>query len=70
MRTEENCCNDTGKDFLKRFQGTIKKSLSQTALQEREDLEQELYIKIFEKTKNLSFRENAPSFWELLRKNH
>lgn len=41
----------------------IQKSLSQTALQEQDDLEQELYIKIFQKIKNLNFREEAPSFW-------
>ncbi|MBD8589758.1 hypothetical protein IFT92_18355 [Peribacillus simplex] len=54
---------------FRKLEGTIKRALSQTALQERGDLEQELYIKVFEKTKNLNFKEEAPSFWELLKKN-
>ncbi|HHY71958.1 MAG TPA: hypothetical protein GX497_01775 [Bacillus bacterium] len=65
--TKENCYS-LEQDNLKRFEKVIKKSLYQTALQEREYLEQELYIKLFEKMKNLNFREEAPSFWGLFEK--
>ena len=50
-------------EFLKKFEIPIKRALFQTNLQEREDLEQELLLKIFLKSKNLSFKENAPEFW-------
>ncbi|MEC1716481.1 hypothetical protein [Schinkia azotoformans] len=62
-------CYSLEQDNLKRFEKVIKKALYQTAPQEREDLEQELYIKLFEKMKNLNFREEAPSFWGLFEKN-
>lgn len=70
---EENCCcylvqDNFNKDNLIIFEKAIKKSLYQTSPQEREDLEQELYIKLFVKMKSLNFREDAPSFWGLLKK--
>lgn len=69
LKIEEACSSCNNEDCFRKLEGTIKRALSQTALQERGDLEQELYIKVFEKTKNLNFKEEAPSFWELLKKN-
>ncbi|WP_207117990.1 hypothetical protein [Peribacillus simplex] len=69
MKIEEACSSCNIEVCFRKLEGTIKRALSQTALQERGDLEQELYIKVFEKTKNLNFKEEAPSFWELLKKN-
>ncbi|MEY9980602.1 hypothetical protein [Lysinibacillus sp. RC79] len=68
MKKDETCNENIENDYLKIYKKHIKQSLSQTALQERADLEQELYIKIFQKMKSLNFREEAPSFWDFFTK--
>ncbi|MBJ8056603.1 hypothetical protein JDS87_33490, partial [Bacillus cereus] len=47
------------------FTPMIKKKLQNTAYQEREDLEQELYIKLIEKVDWLIYQE-GPGFWEFI----
>jgi predicted component of type VI protein secretion system len=47
------------------FEFKIKKSLRHTSHQEREDLEQEIKLKIVEKVQTVNFKE-PPSFWWLL----
>lgn len=52
-------------NILEEFQPKIKKSLKNTNFQDREDLEQEINIKIIEKLTTVKF--NAPpSIWDLL----
>lgn len=48
------------------FDSKIKKCLYQTNLSEREDLSQEIKLKIIEKLMFIEFRD-FPSFWELLK---
>lgn len=48
------------------FQPKIKKSLRETSFQDREDLEQEINMKIIEKMNTVKFRE-SPSFWSFLK---
>jgi hypothetical protein len=50
---------------LQLLEPKIKKSLSQTSYQEREDLEQEIKLKMIEKYHNHKFNE-APKFWDLI----
>lgn len=52
--------------ILNDFQPKIKKSLNKTPFQDREDLEQEINVKIIEKLNSVEFQEN-PSFWSLLK---
>lgn len=63
MKKVETCYKDIENNYFEIYKKHIKRSLSQTALQERDDLEQEIYIKIFQKIKTLDFKEEAPSFW-------
>ncbi|MES5395736.1 sigma-O factor regulator RsoA [Bacillus amyloliquefaciens] len=51
--------------LISRFSPMIKKKLSNTSYQEREDLEQELKIKIVEKADMLLCQE-VPGFWEFI----
>ncbi|MCZ4248093.1 sigma-O factor regulator RsoA [Bacillus amyloliquefaciens] len=51
--------------LISRFSPMIKKKLSSTSYQEREDLEQELKIKIVEKADMLLCQE-VPGFWEFI----
>lgn len=53
-------------DYINRFERAIKKAVYQTGVHEREDLEQELYLKIFEKMGQIDFRDEAPNFWDLI----
>lgn len=64
----EKCNQFLALEFYRRYEEAIKRALSQTTFQEREDLQQELYIKIFEKSRDLNFREEAPKFWEYFEK--
>ncbi|MCR6525380.1 hypothetical protein [Lysinibacillus capsici] len=68
MEKNNRGCYDCFEDYLKKFEVSIRRALYQTPLSEREDLKQELHIKIFEKTRNIDFREEAPSFWSVLEK--
>ncbi len=56
-------------DILKRFNPQIKKVLKNTSYQEREDLEQEIKVKILEKVNSLNI-ESPPGFWEFIKKNN
>ncbi len=63
---EENCCH-CFEYYMEKYKLAIKHSLSQTAYQYRDDLEQELYILLFKKTQNIDnidFKQKAPSFWK------
>lgn len=51
--------------ILQDFQPKINKSLQNTFFQDREDLEQEIKIKIIEKLATTKFNK-GPSLWELL----
>lgn len=54
--------------ILKKLEPKIKKSLKQTTIQDRENLEQELVMKVLKVT--YSFDTNkVPGFWEFLNKN-
>ncbi|MGG0051548.1 sigma-O factor regulator RsoA [Bacillus atrophaeus] len=68
-RSHENHNNKTDAEEIERliagFSPMIKKKLRNTSFQEREDLEQELKIKIFEKADMLLCQE-APGFWEFI----
>ena len=68
MDKDNHGCYECFEDYLKKFEGSIRKALYQTSLNEREDLKQELHIKIFEKIRNTNFREEAPSFWSIIDK--
>lgn len=52
-------------DILEIFRPRIKKSLYNTSFQEREDLEQEIALKIFEKLSILQSLE-VPTFFEFI----
>lgn len=52
-------------EIIESFNGKIKQSLTHTSYQERDDLEQEIKLKIIEKLYTVEFRE-APSFWNFL----
>ncbi|MEG7282626.1 sigma-O factor regulator RsoA [Bacillus sp. 0909A] len=47
------------------FSPMIRKKLSNTSYQEREDLEQELKIKMFEKA-DMLLCQDVPGFWEFI----
>ncbi|MCY9110957.1 sigma-O factor regulator RsoA [Bacillus atrophaeus] len=68
-RLYENHNNKTYAEEIERliagFSPMIKKKLRNTSFQEREDLEQELKIKIFEKADMLLCQE-VPGFWEFI----
>ncbi|MGE1115671.1 hypothetical protein ACQJ0K_28525 [Priestia megaterium] len=68
MLIDEKNCVDSYCQYYKEFEEPIKRSLSRTSLQEREDLEQEILLKIFQKAKNLSFKKEAPKFWDFFDK--
>lgn len=52
-------------EIIESFNGKIKQSLTHTSYQDRDDLEQEIKLKIIEKLNTVEFRE-APSFWNFL----
>ncbi|AIM16332.1 MULTISPECIES: hypothetical protein [Neobacillus] len=60
-----DCYNFNLEILLQLLEPKIKKSLSQTSYQEREDLEQEIKLKMIEKYHNHKFNE-APKFWDLI----
>ena len=59
----ENHYNEESLLFIENFSPKIKQCLHQTSYQEREDLEQEIKLKIIEKLATVEFQE-APSFWD------
>jgi hypothetical protein len=53
-------------DLLEDFQYKISYSLHNTSFHERQDLEQELKMKIIEKMMYLNLETSIPGFWEFL----
>ncbi|MCM3358151.1 hypothetical protein [Psychrobacillus sp. MER TA 171] len=69
---EPNCCYTDEilyLELIKEFRPKIKKSLQNTPVQEREDLEQEIMIKIYEKM-NFIQSLKAPNFFEFIEENN
>ncbi len=62
---EDKMTNGEMEELIETFTPMIKKKLQNTAYQEREDLEQELYIKLIEKVDRLIYQE-GPGFWEFI----
>lgn len=52
--------------LLQQFESSIKKSLYQTSYNHREDLNQELNIKILDAVRDYNF-DKCPGFWEFIR---
>ncbi|MED4271274.1 helix-turn-helix domain-containing protein [Geobacillus stearothermophilus] len=52
-------------EILEKFEGKIQKILSQTIYKERDDLAQEIRLKIIEKLNTLEFSD-IPSFWSFI----
>ncbi|MCS0824653.1 hypothetical protein NX029_11790 [Cytobacillus firmus] len=62
---KEDCCTKEIKEILVLFEPKIRKTLLQTAVQDREDLAQEMRLKLIEKYRNIQFHK-APKFWDLV----
>ena len=58
----QNNMNEEMLIIIENFTPKIKQCLHQTSYQDREDLEQEIKLKIIEKLTTKEF-ENTPSFW-------
>ncbi|KFN03478.1 hypothetical protein D0U04_14625 [Bacillus clarus] len=52
-------------EIIDEFSSLIKRKLRNTSFQEREDLEQELKIKIWDKV-NILMEQEVPGFWEFV----
>ncbi|ANB57049.1 response regulator [Anoxybacillus sp. B7M1] len=65
---KNQCSPEEIVQILEQFEGKIQKNLKQTAYQEREDLAQEIRLKIIEKLINLEFSETL-SFWSFIENN-
>ncbi|MFJ7981372.1 hypothetical protein ACIQ1D_13905 [Lysinibacillus xylanilyticus] len=63
MATFENQHNEEALKIIENFIPKIKLCLHNTDYQEREDLEQEIKLKIIEKLATVRFQD-APSFWD------
>lgn len=59
----ENRYNEETLTIIENFIPKIKQCLHNTDFQEREDLEQEIKLKIIEKLATVEFQ-GAPSFWD------
>lgn len=53
-------------DILNDFQVKINYNLQKVPANDRDDLEQEIKLKIIEKVNNLLVKNNTPGFWEFL----
>jgi hypothetical protein len=63
----ENACDDkVWEDLIGDFQPKINYNLQKVPFHERDDLEQEIKIKIIEKVSMLITDEQTPGFWEFL----
>ncbi|KKB75445.1 sigma-O factor regulator RsoA [Bacillus sp. FSL M8-0052] len=61
-----NLSNDRDfEEWLETFMPMIRNKLKNTSFQEREDLEQELKIKIYEKA-DMLLCQDVPGFWEFV----
>ncbi|MGE8036775.1 hypothetical protein B1B04_10570 [Lysinibacillus sp. KCTC 33748] len=65
MAILENRYNEETLTIIENFIPKIKQCLHNTDFQEREDLEQEIKLKIIEKLATVDFQD-APSFWDIL----
>lgn len=65
---KSKCSPEEIVEILEQFEGKIQKNLKQTAYQEREDLAQEIRLKIIEKLTTLDFSETL-SFWSFIENN-
>lgn len=65
MAILENQYDEETLTILENFMPKIKQCLHNTDFQEREDLEQEIKLKIIEKLATVDFQD-APSFWDFL----
>ncbi|MFJ3389701.1 MULTISPECIES: hypothetical protein [unclassified Lysinibacillus] len=63
MTILENQYNEETLTIIENFIPKIKQCLHNTDFQEREDLEQEIKLKIIEKLATVEFQD-APSFWD------
>ena len=63
MAILENQYNEETITIIENFIPKIKQCLHNTDFQEREDLEQEIKLKIIEKLATVEFQD-APSFWD------
>ncbi|TQR31745.1 hypothetical protein C7Y47_14110 [Lysinibacillus sphaericus] len=63
MAILENQYNEDTLTIIENFIPKIKQCLHNTDFQEREDLEQEIKLKIIEKLATVEFQD-APSFWD------
>lgn len=63
MAILENQYNEETLTIIENFIPKIKQCLHNTEFQEREDLEQEIKLKIIEKLATVEFQD-APSFWD------
>ncbi|UPW82626.1 hypothetical protein [Lysinibacillus sp. Ag94] len=63
MAILENQYNEEALTIIENFIPKIKQCLHNTEFQEREDLEQEIKLKIIEKLATVEFQD-APSFWD------
>jgi len=63
MAILENRYNEETLTIIENFIPKIKQCLHNTDYQEREDLEQEIKLKIIEKLATVEFQD-APSFWD------
>ncbi|MEI3612435.1 hypothetical protein [Pseudogracilibacillus sp. SO30301A] len=63
----ENIYDDKNwEDILDDFQVKINYNLQKVHANDRDDLEQEIKLKIIEKINNLLEKSNTPGFWEFL----
>ncbi|MEB3752715.1 helix-turn-helix domain-containing protein [Geobacillus icigianus] len=65
---KNQCSPEEIVQILEQFEGKIQKNLKQTAYQERDDLAQEIRLKIIEKLINLEFSETL-GFWSFIENN-
>jgi hypothetical protein len=64
-QTECKCSQEKLEEILTSFEGHIYNNLNKTSYLEREDLAQEIRLKIIEKFYS-SHLQKIPSFWEVL----
>lgn len=66
-RNLENIYDDKNwEDILDDFQMKINYNLQKVPANDRDDLEQEIKLKIIEKVNNLLEKNNTPGFWEFI----
>ncbi|GIN41987.1 hypothetical protein M3685_12420 [Heyndrickxia oleronia] len=66
MNLDELCC-DLHPSLINKLNATMRKKLSNVHPNDKNDLQQELCIKIFEKSQKIEFRDNPPKFWSFFK---